>query len=237
MTEKLQQLIIIAKQKMQKCTDPTHDFDHTKRVVSYTEQIQKQFTLTDKQRQAVILAAWWHDVGRTIKKNPSYIWLAFIDDIISAAMLWKETLSTGLFGRVVGLSVRTIICKNMGTGAIFTRLLLRSKDRLLVNIVKDADSLDMFNLERHRKLYLIIENRKIYNVAYRTMNWWFFTLRRLKLKTSAAKEIFRQIMDEFLVFIKRLDIFSWHKKNFGYVWASKNQQRIEKLVFKIQCTA
>ncbi|MBU0597265.1 HD domain-containing protein [Patescibacteria group bacterium] len=235
MTDKIQKLIIDAKHIMLKSTDPTHDFEHTRRVVKYTEEISKQYSLTEKQRQALVLSAWWHDVGRTIKKNPSYIWLTFLDDMISSFMLWRTTIFTGFFGRVPGLATRTILCKSLGTGAFFTRILMGRKDRILVSIIEDADKLDLFDLARHQELYKLIENSRLYKLGYRTMGWWFFRLKRIKLKTAAAREIFRSIMNNFLHWIKQASVFGWHVANFGYDWSQKNLLRVEKLVFKIQC--
>ncbi|MFA5813295.1 MAG: HD domain-containing protein [Patescibacteria group bacterium] len=237
MNEKIQKLINLAKQKMAGSMDHCHDLSHVNRVVNFSEQISREFNLSEKQKQALLIAAWWHDVGRTIKKNPSYIWMSFLDDMISAFLLWKTSLGAFSSGGVTGLSSRIILCKSLGTGAFFTKFLLWRDNRILVNILTDADRLDQFNLERHKEFFYLVENSRRYRLSYRIMNRWFFYFRQIKLKTAAAKEMIKQIMRTFLNWIKSVAVFNWHVRQFGYIWTQKNLRRVEKAIFRIQCAA
>ncbi|MEK7083863.1 MAG: hypothetical protein AAB932_01370, partial [Patescibacteria group bacterium] len=59
---KIQQLIVKAKQRMNACRDPLHAYDHVERVVQNVKLLSHEYRLNQQQRQALILAAWWHDV-------------------------------------------------------------------------------------------------------------------------------------------------------------------------------
>ena len=104
-----------AKIIMANSSDPIHDLEHVERVVNNVEVLIKDIKLTQKEKDAVILAAWWHDVGRTLTKNPHTIWMTFFDDMISSAMLWKQTLKIKMFGSTAGMASRLILCKSIGT--------------------------------------------------------------------------------------------------------------------------
>jgi hypothetical protein len=236
MEQKIHRLISIAQEKMAQSLDLMHDMGHTQRVVNFVEQISKEFSLTEEQRQATILAAWWHDVSRATRGKPSYIWINFMDDIISAFLLMCKAASNRTLGRTSSLAIRVVACKSMATGAILTKLLLRKKDRFLVDIIKDADYLDVLNPERNRTAYKIVDGSHLYNLGYRFLNWWLFCLKRFKLKTFTARQILKKLLQEFISWIKNTEIYYWHVQTFGYAWVEKGIRRIEKRIFKIQCT-
>ena len=73
MNLRVEQLINIAKRKMKHSNDPVHDLDHVTRVVKRVKEFIADMDLSHDEKQAVILAAWWHDVARSITKNPSKI--------------------------------------------------------------------------------------------------------------------------------------------------------------------
>lgn len=232
MNKKITQLTITAKQKMANSQDPIHDLNHVVRVVKYTKHICKEYKLKEKQKQALVLAAWWHDIGRTITKNPSLIWMPFFDDIISALILIKTSLFVHSFW-MVSLSTRLILCKSLGTGAFFTKILLRKKDRILLDILKDADKLDILNPERSEKIHLLVEQSTLYYLGYKTMVWWFLNTRQLKLKTQAAKEYLKTLFYNFLSWFRQTEIYNWHINQFGIVWVQKNIIRTEKFLFRL----
>lgn len=235
MEQKTHLLINTAKQKMAASRDLMHNLGHAKRVVNFTEQICREFSLTEKQRQALVLAAWWHDVGRAAKRKPSYIWINFFDDMISACCLLSRAIRSGLYNRTVGLAVRVIVCKNLATSALLTKILLYKKDRLLVNIIKDADYLDLLSPERSMTAHKIIENSRRYRLAYRFLNWWFFVGKRLKFKTKTAQQILKKLLEQFISWVKSAEIFNWHVKYFGYEWLVRALRRAEKKNYKLQC--
>lgn len=227
MKEKIRQLTRAAQQRMQGSTDPIHDFDHVSRVVGYVERITSQHNLTSEQREAVLLAAWWHDVARTLTKNPSFVLMPFFDDMISSVMLWWATIRQGLFGNVVGLSTKIVLCKSLGTGAIFTRLLLSKKDRILVDIVKDADKLDILSTERTKHIHAFVEESTAYRVSYRLIIWWWYQTNQFSLKTEAAMELLSQLLQEFITWLQEPDIMAWHTEHLGAPWTQKNIKLLE----------
>src|SRR3989338_3567593 len=97
-------LIQVAQERMRRSSDPGHDFTHAARVVTYIERFIADLDLTEEQATILILAGWWHDAGRIITQKPSFIWMLFFDDMISALMLWRTTIRYGLFGSIAGMS-------------------------------------------------------------------------------------------------------------------------------------
>lgn len=227
MSSKNTTLIEVARQKMAKSRDPVHDLAHVTRVAGYCETIAQNYVLTEKQKQALILAAWWHDVGRTIPKSPSLFLMSLIDDTLSALMLWMYTIRFGLFGSVAGMATRLIFCKSFGTGTLFTRILLRKKNRILFEILEDADTLDMLHVERTEQLRKLVESSAIYRFGYKMAIRWFFATKQINLRTDGAKKILIQLLQSFLNWMKQKEIFLWHEKFFSRQWITKRIQQAE----------
>src|SRR3989338_2062478 len=123
MQEKLDQLITAAQARMRRVRDPIHGIDHVERVVSHAHRLCATAGITGAQRDALILAAWGHDVSRSMTKKPSLVLMPLFDDLLSALTLWKHTIAFGLFGSVAGMATRLIFCKGLGTGMVLTRVL------------------------------------------------------------------------------------------------------------------
>lgn len=213
-----EKLILVAQMKMKKSHDPIHDFAHVKRVSEYCATIAKEYHFTPKQEEALILAAWWHDVGRTIPKRPSLFFMSLIDDTISALMLWMYTIRYGLFGSVAGMATRLIFCKSFGTGTLFTRTLLRKKNRILFEILEDADTLDMLHVERTEQLRKLVDSSWTYQFGYKMAIRWFFATKQIQLRTNGAKKILIQLLRSLLTWIQQKEIFLWHTTLFPREW-------------------
>ncbi len=227
---KLHHLIAKAQAIMAKSRDPIHDLSHVTRVVAYTEQFSKKIGLTPEQTEAVVLAAWWHDAARTLTKKPSIVWMVFVDDIISALMLAWYTLRFGLFRSTAGLASRTILCKSLGTGAFFTKFCMGKKNRILIDILKDADALDVLNQDRVTILMTMVETSRIYHFGYKTTIRWFLTSTQLHMKTAAAREYAERILRTFIQWMKEKNIFEWHIYQFGREWVDMMMERSEVLL-------
>ena len=235
MRTKVAQLTARAKQIMADCTDPIHDLSHVERVVSYTSSIAKGYNLSAEQRDALLLAAWWHDVARTLTKNPSFVMMSLFDDTLSALMLWGATIKARLFGHVVGLSTRVILCKSLGTGAIFTRLLLKKEDRIILDILKDADRLDTFCTERTEQLQTFIEASKRHKTAYRVAVWWMAQSSYLHFRTKEARMFLKQLVKQFIAWLQQPHIFDWHVSHYGERWMDLFIARMNTYYYK-QCS-
>lgn len=234
MEAKIQQLIYRAKRRMKQSPDPVHDVRHAERVVGFVKELTRDLNLTADQRQALILAAWWHDLARTVTKNPSLVWMPFFDDLLSAFMLWGATIRYGLFGTVAGLATRIIFCKSLGTGALLTRFLMRRKNRMLVDLIKDADNLDALNLERINYLMVMVETSRLYHVGYRLTIWWYIKSSQLKMRTMQARLYLEGLLRAFLEWAKQQTIFNWHVAHFGRAWCEKMLLRGEALLHHIK---
>lgn len=227
---KVEQLIEIAKRRMKGSRDPIHDLDHVTRVAGYAEEFVVDSGLDDTQKDAVVLAAWWHDMARTMTKSPSFLWMSVIDDTLSSIMLWFETIRCGLFGTSVGLAAKIILCKSFGTGAIFTKLLLKKENRVLVDIVKDADSIDMLHQERAARLMKLADSSLFYHYGYKIILWWCIKTTELHVKTAKAKKYLEAILTKFLEWATQQQIFDWHINKFGIKWVKKTLADAEQLL-------
>ncbi len=229
-TQKQQLLMAKAVRYMKQSRDPIHDLGHVTRVVAHANQLAKVYQLSADQTNALILAAWWHDVARSITKRPSIIIMPFIDDIISAFMLWHATIKYGLFGPVVGMATRMIFCKSIGTGRIFTKLLMRKKNHILVNILEDADRLDILYIGRTEQLFMLADSSRLYHFGYRLTIWWFLSTKSLHMKTEAATKELISMVESFNRWMKQHDIMSWHRERFGEKWMNEQFIKVDQLI-------
>jgi len=230
MQDKFERLIYIAKHKMKNSNDPIHDLGHVSRVVNYTKLFIRDTNLSHTQKQSLILAAWWHDVARTVTKNPSFIWMPLVDDTISAIMLWISTVRCGLFGAHVGIAMRIILCKSFGTRAIFTRILFKKRNRILADILGDADTVDMLYQERAKAMMGLAETSKFYLFGYRAIIWWSLKTAELHVKTEKARECLVEMLKMFINWVKEGAIYEWHVQQFGAKWVTKTIKQVENLL-------
>ncbi len=231
--QKMTTLIRIAKNRMMHSRDAVHALDHVERVVCFAKRIGSEMNLSEQEMQVVVLAAWWHDVSRVMNKKTSLLWMPLLDDLLSAFLLWIEMVRCGLFGGIVGMATRIIFCKSIGTGAVFTRIFLRKRTRILLNIVKDADTLDTFDPHRTELVFSLVDSSWVYQQGYKVAIWWFLTTRYLDMKTTAAKRVLQELLSDFIVWLKQGSILSWHIQHYGEVWAHKNLFRAEALLQRV----
>jgi hypothetical protein len=228
MNKKIEALTLIAEEKMKYSRDPIHDLSHVRRVVGYVEEFAAAYSLTEKQTQALVLAAWWHDVSRTIVKGTSFIVMPLFDDIISALMLWAQTIRYGLFGSVAGMAARMIFCKSMGTGTVLTRIFLRKNQRILLDILKDADMIDVFHAERIAKVLQVVEGSYLHRLGYRFIIRWHLQVNKFPVKTAAAKRRIIEIMKRLFEWMKEPSVYAWHLKQFGQEWITRTLAMIQR---------
>lgn len=227
-------LIVKAKERMSYSNDPIHDIRHLERVVGYAAKLARDLHISKPDTQAIILAAWWHDVARTITKRPSLIWMPFVDDMLSAFMLGWEMVRSGYHNRTTILALRLILCKSLGTGAGLTKIFLKKQDRILMNILKDADALDVFTIERIAKLLDLIDASALYRMGYRIVCRWYSIARQIKMKTEAARKYVIELIKKIIAWLKEPRIFDWHVKQYGRRWTRKSLRRLEYAVRKLE---
>ena len=233
-SSKIDQLTRRAEERMTLSRDQLHDLSHVRRVVQSVETFAVALGCDERQREALRLAAWWHDVSRTLSRRPSIIFMPFFDDILSALFLWRESIRCGVFGSVVGTATRMIFGKSIGTGKILTKILMRKKNRILTDILQDADMLDVLNIERTKNMYALVEASRMYHFSYKLMIWWFLSLQKLQLKTTIAKKQLAIVLHEFLAWIQERDMLLWHIDHFGRTWVEKNIARAKIFLHQLQ---
>ena len=215
---------------MANSNDPVHDLSHVRRVVSYTKRLCADMNISGEQTEALILASWWHDASRTLTKKPSVIWMPMVDDMLSALMLWIATIRAGFFGNVPGLACRIILCKSFGTGALFSRILIRKKNRILIDIVDDADNLDILHQARIHSMMNMVEDSWVYKHGYKFIVSWLLRTSQIHMKTKAAKTYFVDIFKRFILFLKESHTYAWHVAQFGKVWTDKSIAKAEQVL-------
>ena len=223
---RIDNLIHLAKDHMRRSHDPAHGLDHAARVAAVLERFAADLHLSEDERMALILAGWWHDVSRTITKRPSIILMLFIDDALSALMLWRATIRYRVFGTVAGMSTRLIFCKSLGTGRLFTRLFLRKKTRVLLNILKDADTLDVMNVPRIQLVCKLVETSSIYAFGYRVLAWYNFKTNLFKMNTEMGQRYLQEFTADLAAWIMKPEVWQWHLKHFGHVWVEQTFMNI-----------
>jgi len=225
----VKQLIQIARVYMSQSSDPVHAIDHAERVVSNVRRFCREMSLSPDSLDALILAGWWHDVGRTITRKPSLIWMPFVDDILSAILLLWEMIRTGTIGTFSFLAVRLILCKSLGTGRFLTKVLLRKKQQVYLDILADADALDMLDPLRGDQLCRVVESSRLYRVGYRIMVSWFIFSSHFKMRTEMGKRFFLELLREFEKWFQDARVYAWHVYYYGELFA-------KRVVFHIQRT-
>lgn len=230
-TKQYNTLITKAKQIMSKSLDPIHDLSHVERVVKTTKKMCHEMQLKEADRQILTLAAWWHDTSRTKTRKPSILLMPFLDDAFSALLLWFYACRNGIFFHpVVRVAIRIIFCKTIGTGKYLTRTILQKQHRHLVDILKDADTLDVLHVERAKQACLLAEQSTMYYFGYKMLVWWHLSTKALELRTSVAKKYLTQILKDFMLWVKQDHILEWHTKQYGTAWLEKQLKKCERYI-------
>lgn len=226
----IKQLIRLAKRRMRQSSDPIHDIGHARRVARYAAFIGQSCALSSEEQTILEIAAWWHDVGRTVTKKPSFVWMIFLDDIISAFWLaWSAKRIHG-FDQTCRRAVYILLGHSFGTGKLLTRLLLDRRDRQLLTIIEDADKLDVLCVERLESIRALMDDSHGYSFGYRILSWYSFTSRHLQMQTDQGRKFFYEVLQEFSAWINQPNIANWHTEQFGEVWAEKTLTKINQFI-------
>ncbi len=230
MNLRIKKLIAVAQHYMYCSSDPIHDIRHVTRVVEYTQKLATDLNLSKHETQALELAAWWHDVGRSFTRKPSMIWMMFFDDIISSLLLWIHTIRFGIWGSGTNIAIRLIWCKNLATGSFFSKIFLRKRTRLLLDILNDADNLDLLHIERYETAQKLVHTSRKNYYAFKTLIWLNLNTKVLYMKTVAARKYIKQIIKDLLDWISQKDIYLWHIKMYGEHWIRQTIQHFRLLL-------
>ena len=220
-------LVDKAKQLMELSRDPIHDLSHVERVVKNVQRIAPSFDLTTEELEAVELAAWWHDVARVLTKKPSFVWMACIDDMLSAVMLCLHSIRYGFWNNSGGMATKLILSKTFGTGAVFTKLLLTKKEKVLVNILKDSDQLDIMNIERLARVCELSKTSKKYMWGLQCLLFYNTRESAAHMRTSIANQFLLEAIENILTWMNE------HRNDPGYV-NFFGEEWIENVIQKFQ---
>lgn len=222
---KVQTLIDSAAKRMRGSEDPIHGFHHAAGVAATAEACAKAAHLPQTEIEALVLAAWWHDVGRTVLRRSSFVFMIFFDDLLSALMLWRETIRLRLFGSVAGMSTRLIFCHSFGTGHLFSWL-LRRRTRFLLTLLTDADKIDILSTARLTKIHNVIGTSRLHRASYRFLTAYILITRHAMVKSEVALPLFLKALLEAVTWMRTNQIVQWHEKKFGAQWTKKLYTRM-----------
>lgn len=121
------ELINIAVEKMKTIKDPEHSLGHTLDVVDYANELLKYI---DANKDVVIIAAYWHDVGRTVKQDGH--------ELMSGILLKEEMNKLGYDNNFIEECFNAVIYHKWNAKPV----------TLEGNIVRDADKLGFLGRRR-----------------------------------------------------------------------------------------
>lgn len=228
LSKNIRSLNSIARKYMEHSQDTLHDIGHVTRVVQYTNNLASSYNLSSDDYGTLMLAAWWHDVGRTLTSGTSMIWMALCDDFISAIMLLRHAIRLHAINMVVIKALWILCMKSFSKNESIKKITLRPNARLLLYILHDADYLDILNIKRYELAYQISQTSIIHTWAYRMVIWWSFHSKKLYMKTQVARTYVERMVRELLLWIKQHHIYEWHVIRFGKEWTDKTFQSMEK---------
>lgn len=214
--------------------DSLHDLEHTQRVVAYVKIFAQKNKLTENENEALVLAAWWHDASRTLTKKTSLLLMSFFDDILSAGMLLIFAMKNGGVKKDIWKAAKLIICKSLGSGTFFSRILIKTEtEKKMLNMLIDADLLDIFRVERIQKIVDLIELSSRYEMSYKILVAFCIARKKIHLKTKEAIAFLEQLIKKIIAWAEEPGVNEWHIEKFGNRWVKKMQENLYKLLDEV----
>lgn len=171
--EKYQILIQKAINYMKNVTDPKHSLSHMYAVVNYTKEILLK---VEADKEVCIIAAYWHDVGRSIQEKGHAE--------LSAEMLKNEMQNSGYNNEFIEKCYNAV-CKHGWN---------EEPETLEGIIIRDADKIDFIGIGRWNQC---IEDNCKFNKILDLLP----TMRKELLKLECSKEIFDREIANLVVFL------------------------------------
>ena len=135
-----------------------HNYLHTQRVVKSAKEIIKHTELTDKEKEIVLLSAWFHDVGY-IKNNDNHE--------VESAKIAHQFLSEE---KIPSETIETVVA------CIEATKFNKAPENLLEEIIKDADSSHLakdyfFEVSELLRQEFTLLNKKIPTISIFNLNF------------------------------------------------------------------
>ncbi|EKE07359.1 MAG: hypothetical protein ACD_18C00112G0002 [uncultured bacterium] len=226
-TNSIKPLIAEAQKQMSHSFDPLHDLRHVERVVENTKKISQNIKLSQKERDALELAAWWHDASRALSNRPSMIWMAFFDDNLSAFALLFYAIRYRVVSSVMIKTFFILMCSGMMTGKFMTKIFADKRTKILLNLLKDADMMDVLNIQRFYEAGHLAQMSKANLRKFRTLIWFNLHTNILEMKTIEARVYIEETIKNFIAWLSQTEIYLWHVENFGKEWLEKTMFQLE----------
>jgi hypothetical protein len=203
-------------------------------VAIHSAQLAKMSNLSKIQSDALFLGAVWHDVSRTIFTRPSIIVMPFVDDALSACILFHTAIRLHLATPTVRLAMKIILCKNMGAKRFLPKIILRKNNHILVDILQDADTLDVLNQERLIGMMDMVGENYLYRVGYKLAIHFYLVTNQLKMKTEQARKIAISELKKFVEWMKSTEVYVWHITRYGKKWMDEMLMKASALIYTME---
>ena len=226
-TKSIKKLIEEAQKQMSHSFDPLHDLRHVERVVENTKKISQNIKLSQKERDSLELAAWWHDASRALSNKPSMIWMALFDDNLSAFALLFYAIRYRVINSVAIKAFVILMCSGMVTGKFMTKIFASQRTRLVLNLLKDADMMDVLNIQRFYEAGHLAKLSKNNLRKFRTLIWFSLHTKILEMKTIEARVYIEETIKNFINWLCDTEVYLRHKENFGQEWLEKTLLQLE----------
>lgn len=172
-------LINKAKEILKKSKDKYHDINHSRAVLKNAKKLSTNYPEADK--KALLIAAWWHDVGRVYKGNGH--------EVLSAKLVSAELKKLSYKKEFI----------NIVSNAIKFHKWSMAPKTIEGKIIRDADKLDFISENRWK--------RCIMNKQYiHTMDTLLLLpkLRNEILKLDESKNLYDKRYPVFRNFLKKM---------------------------------
>lgn len=158
--------------------DSAHNLAHVGGVVEFALEIVQHYPQIDK--KVIEVAAWWHDAGRSIQEE---------HEQLSAEMAYRDLKNRGFDQKFCRKVYEAIVLHGCSM----------NPQTLEGEIVRDADKLDYFGVERWESC-LKADNFKYLKLFARRVEG-----QKERLHLAVSKKIFRRVIQELIQFLKTIE--------------------------------
>jgi len=227
-------LIEMAKTRMRASNDPVHDYEHVCRVVDNVSTFSDGVTLTPTETRALTIATWWHDVSRTITKNPFVLGMSLVDDFISGIMLWWTVRKTPQKkDPVLRMAVRILLSRNLGLTNLLPIFFFSKRQRVMLHILADADNVDILHIKRVQKMLGVAGRSRSDRWSYSFIIWWISHTNELRMHTKAGAKQLRETIEKLIEWMySNAQVVVMHLQLCGHEWVDLTRSRILRIANK-----
>ncbi|PIR78576.1 MAG: hypothetical protein COU28_00770 [Candidatus Magasanikbacteria bacterium CG10_big_fil_rev_8_21_14_0_10_36_16] len=108
-----------------------------------------------------------------------------------------------------------------------TKIFAGERTRILLNFLKDADMMDILNIQRFYEAGHLAQMSKANLRKFRTLIWFNLHTNILEMRTIEARIYIEETIKNFITWLSQTEIYLWHVENFGEEWLEKTMTQLE----------